>query len=135
MLRHSVLFKLKHPKSSPEEKLFFDAALKLSSIAGVRNFECLQQTSKKNNFEYGISMEFDSAKGYKEYSNHPDHVAFVQSFWLKYVRLSGDRLRAYEIAADQTLVCLPPTCNGREIYIIGLKACLIVYSLHFLISP
>jgi hypothetical protein len=85
MIRHTVVFKLKHPKGSPEEKLFFNAALKLSSIAGVRNFECLQQTNKKNNFEYGISMEFDTVKGYQEYSNHPDHVAFVQSFWLKYV--------------------------------------------------
>lgn len=30
-------------------------------------------------------MEFDTVKAYGEYSNHPDHVAFVQSFWLKYV--------------------------------------------------
>lgn len=85
MIQHSVIFKLKHPKGSPEEKTFLEAALKLSAIRGVLKFECRRQTSKKNNFDYGISMEFDTQKAYDEYSNHPDHVAFVQLFWMKYV--------------------------------------------------
>ena len=83
MIRHTVTFKLKHPKGSPQERAFMDAALKLSLIPGVHRFECLRQTSKKNNYDFGISMEFDTRKAYDEYSNHPDHVAFVQSFWMK----------------------------------------------------
>lgn len=85
MVRHSVIFKLKHPKDSPESEAFFIAAGKLANIPGVQNFECLKQTSKKNKFEYGISMDFASIELYDQYSNHPDHVRFVQQYWLKEV--------------------------------------------------
>lgn len=85
MLRHSVIFKLKHPADSQEGKAFFIAANKLANIPGVQKFECLKQTSKKNKFEYGISMEFASNELYERYSNHPDHVKFVQEYWLKEV--------------------------------------------------
>jgi hypothetical protein len=47
MIRHSVIFKLKYPKNSPEELDFLNAAKKLANIPGVENFECLRQTSKK----------------------------------------------------------------------------------------
>src|SRR6478752_6738607 len=83
MVHHTVVFKLKHPVGSSQAKAFLDAALELSAIPGVRHFECLLQTSKKNNFDYGISMEFDTKKAYDDYSKHPDHVAFVQTFWLR----------------------------------------------------
>jgi Stress responsive A/B Barrel Domain len=83
MIRHTVAFKLKHSKGSPEEKDFLNAAVKLSSIPGVQHFECLRQTSPKNNFDYGISMEFNTIKAYLEYNQHPDHVAFVTTFWLR----------------------------------------------------
>ena len=83
MIRHTVIFKLKYPKDSREEKEFLTAAKKLSSITGVHHFECLRQTSKKNNFDYGLSMEFDTIKAYEEYNKHPDHAAFVQTFWIK----------------------------------------------------
>ena len=85
MIRHTVVFKLKHSKGSPEEKKFLNAAMKLSSIPGVQRFECLRQTSKQNNFDYGLSMEFETDKAYQAYNNHPDHVAFVQTFWIKNV--------------------------------------------------
>lgn len=85
MIRHTVVFRLKFPKGSPEEKKFVDAAGKLSAIRGVRNFECLRQTSKKNDFEYGLSMEFDTTKAYQEYNEHPDHTKFVQTYWGQYV--------------------------------------------------
>jgi heme-degrading monooxygenase HmoA len=77
-----VVFKLKHPKDSPKEKEFLTEIRKLSAIPGVKNFECLRQVSKKNKFEYGLSMEFDSQKAYDAYSNHPDHNAFVQKYWV-----------------------------------------------------
>lgn len=86
MIRHTVVFTLKYPKDSPEEKSFIAAALKLSAIPGVNNFECLKQTSKKNQFEYGLSMEFDSPKAYAEYTKNPDHVAFVETYWVNYVK-------------------------------------------------
>ena len=85
MIRHSVIFKLKHPKGSVEEQTFLDAARKLVNIAGVQKFECLKQVSPKNNFDFGLSMEFDNHQIYDQYSNHPDHVHFVQERWLKEV--------------------------------------------------
>lgn len=85
MIRHSVILKLK-PNISPEEKrAFFDAVDKLSSIPHVQKFEVLKQISVKNTFEYGISMEFDTQEHYDSYSNHPEHAAFVQHYWLKNV--------------------------------------------------
>lgn len=85
MIRHSVIFKLKYPENSPEAKEFFIAAKKLANIPGVQNFECLKQTSKKNKFDYGLSMEFANQQLYDAYSNHVDHVQFIQQYWLKYV--------------------------------------------------
>ncbi len=85
MIRHSVIFKLKVPKNSTEEKEFLAAAKKLAAIPGVQNFESLKQTSKKNKFDYGLSMEFASQQLYDTYSSHPDHVQFIQQYWLKYV--------------------------------------------------
>ena len=84
-IRHSVIFKLKHPKGSAEERDFFNAAKKLAAIPGVEKFECLKQVSEKNKFEFGISMEFANQQLYDQYSNHPEHTAFVQQQWLKEV--------------------------------------------------
>ena len=81
MIRHTVVFKLMHTKNSPEEKVFLDAICKLSAIPGVENFELLRQISRKNNFDYGLSMEFATAKAYEDYNQHTDHVAFVQNIW------------------------------------------------------
>ncbi len=86
MIRHTVVFKLIHPKDSPEEKVFLDAIKKLSAIPGVQKFELLKQTSKKNNYDYGLSMEFGSPKAYEDYNQHPDHIMFVQTYWIKEVR-------------------------------------------------
>ena len=85
MIRHTVVFKLKHRKDSKEEATFLDAACKLAYISGVRNFECLRQISKKNDYDFGISMEFNNMQTYDHYSNHPDHLNFVHNIWLKEV--------------------------------------------------
>lgn len=82
---HSVIFKLKHPKGSLKEKEFLAAAEKLSSIPGVENFQCLRQVSPKNEFEFGLSMEFANQPLYDQYSNHPEHIAFVQQRWMNEV--------------------------------------------------
>lgn len=83
MIRHTVVFRLKYSHDSPEELTFLSAAAKLSSIPGVQQFECLRQTSKKNNFDFGISMEFDSTQTYEDYNQHPDHISFVETFWIR----------------------------------------------------
>lgn len=83
MIRHTVVFKLKYLHGSPEETEFLNAAAKLSFIPGVHKFECLRQTSKKNNFDYGISMEFDTIQAYEVYNQHPDHTAFVNTYWMR----------------------------------------------------
>jgi hypothetical protein len=85
MVRHTVVFKLKQSKDSVGVQHFFEAARRLANIPGVQNFECLKQTSKKNNFEYGLSMEFATHALYEQYTNHPDHVNFVNQYWLKEV--------------------------------------------------
>ena len=85
MIRHTVILKLKYPKGSPEENEFLHAAAKLSSIPGVHNFESLRQTSKKNDYDFGLSMEFKTLQAYEEYNKHPDHAKFVETYWVKYV--------------------------------------------------
>lgn len=85
-VRHTVVFSLKHPKGSVEEKEFMEAAKKLSSIPGVLHFECLRQTSRKNNFDYGLSMEFETFNAYEAYQKNPAHDTFVQTYWVTNVK-------------------------------------------------
>lgn len=82
MIRHTVAFRLKHPPGSPAESDFLSAACALANIQGVRKFECLRQTSDKNPFTFGLSMEFDTPADYDRYNTHPAHTAFVQTRWL-----------------------------------------------------
>ena len=85
MIRHTVVFALKHPAGSPQEADFLRAAQQLAAIPGVHKFECLRQTSAKNPFHFGLSMEFDAPEDYQAYNIHPAHVAFVQGRWLSEV--------------------------------------------------
>ena len=81
MIRHTVAFKLKHPSGSAAEASFLEAARALISIPTVCNFEWLCQVSRKNPYEFGFSMEFDSAQDYEAYNVHPAHVQFVETRW------------------------------------------------------
>lgn len=85
MIRHSVILKLKADINSADKQAFFAAVDKLATIPDVQKFEVLKQISSKNKFEYGISMEFDNHEQYDVYSNHAEHVAFIQNFWMKSV--------------------------------------------------
>ena len=85
MLRHTVVFKLKASPDPTEELNFFNAAQKLATIPGVQKFESLRQTSKKNNYDFGLSMEFANAGIYEQYTKHPLHVEFVQKYWVPLV--------------------------------------------------
>jgi hypothetical protein len=82
MIRHTVVFKLKHPAGSQPELEFLRSAQKLLEIPTVKNFECLRQISEKNGYDFGLSMEFDSSADYENYNSHPHHVDFVQTHWI-----------------------------------------------------
>ena len=85
MIRHTVTFKLKHPQGSKNESEFLDAARKLSSLPTVQKFECLKEIGRKNNFDFGLSMEFEDMNAYEAYNNHPSHISFVQNVWIPQV--------------------------------------------------
>jgi heme-degrading monooxygenase HmoA len=82
MIIHSVIFKLKYAKGSDQERVFLETANQLSAIPGVNNLQSYRQTNKKNGFSYGLSMEFETSKAYKNYNEHPSHKAFIQDYWI-----------------------------------------------------
>jgi hypothetical protein len=82
MIRHTVVFKLKHAAGSQEELDFLQSARKLADIPTVKNFECLRQISEKNMYDFGLSMEFSSPEDYQAYNTHSDHTNFVQTRWI-----------------------------------------------------
>jgi len=82
MIRHTVVFTLKHPRDSALERDFLRAGMSLAAIPGVKRFECLRQVSPKCAFAFGFSMEFASAADYAGYDAHPDHVRFVRTRWV-----------------------------------------------------
>ncbi len=85
MIRHTVAFKLKHKSGSIEEKSFLEAASELANLPTVQKFECLKQISPKNNFDFGLSMEFENMQEYESYNNHPEHIIFVNKVWIPQV--------------------------------------------------
>lgn len=82
MIRHTVVFRLKHAAGSAEEKQFLAASRRvLSAIAGVEDFEAMRQVSTKNDFAFGFAMAFADPAAYDRYNAHPDHVAYVRDRW------------------------------------------------------
>jgi len=82
MIRHTVVFRLKHAKGSAAEASFLSAADVLATIPGVTKFEKLRQVSKKNGYAFGFSMEFDGEAAYQGYNDHPEHTRFVKERWI-----------------------------------------------------
>ena len=82
MILHTVAFRLKHPKGSPKEIGFLEETKILADIPGVGRFERFRQTSMKNEFDFGLSMEFKDREAYAAYNDHPLHVAFVRDRWM-----------------------------------------------------
>ena len=81
-IRHTVAFTLVHPAGSSAESDFIATAERLAAIPGVEAFELLAEVSPKNDYRFGISMEFADRAAYEGYNDHPDHVSFVQERWL-----------------------------------------------------
>ena len=82
MIRHTVVFTLKHVAGSAAEGAFLNDAKVLAGIPGVEKFEQLRQVSPKNDYAFGFSMEFADQAAYSGYNEHPDHVAFVRDRWV-----------------------------------------------------
>lgn len=70
------------PSNLVSETEFLQAAQKLADIPVVNNFKCLRQISKKNIYDFGLSMEFASIDDYQTYNDQPDHVQFVENRWI-----------------------------------------------------
>jgi quinol monooxygenase YgiN len=85
MIVHSVFFRLNHAPGSDAEAAFLAKAAKLAKIPGVGNFQTVEETSPKNPFTFGLSMEFADQTAYDNYNTHPDHVRFVKEVWLEEV--------------------------------------------------
>ena len=81
-VRHTVVFTPRHAAGSPDEADFLAAAGVLAAIPGVESFQILRETSPKNAYRFGISMEFADRDAYQAYNDHPEHVRFVQERWL-----------------------------------------------------
>jgi heme-degrading monooxygenase HmoA len=82
MIRHTVAFRLQHPAGSAEEQDFLAANAALGDIPGVQRFEMLRQVSPKNDFTFGVSMEFADQAAYDAYNTHAERVAFVRDRWV-----------------------------------------------------
>ena len=81
-IRHTVFFKLKHAEGSEKEAFFLSSAQELKKIDTVKNFKVLQETSPKNLYTFGLTMDFISQNDYDFYNKHPDHVKFVNDLWI-----------------------------------------------------
>jgi hypothetical protein len=81
-IRHTVVFALPHGDRSPEETSFLTALTALGSIDGVEAFEVVREVSAKNDYRWGVSMEFADQSAYDAYNVDPRHVSFVRDRWV-----------------------------------------------------
>jgi hypothetical protein len=83
MIRHTVVFRLRHGPGSAAEADFLRAARdQLTPIPGVERFEVLRQVGGQSEFRFSLSMEFADAGVYVGYNEHPSHTAFVRDRWI-----------------------------------------------------
>jgi hypothetical protein len=82
-ITHSVFFRLRHPSGSPEEAAFLETSRRvLAPIPGVEGFRVLRETSRKNDYAFGLIMTFPDRAAYDAYNTHPDHVKYVEETWM-----------------------------------------------------
>jgi Stress responsive A/B Barrel Domain len=83
MIRHTVVFRLRHEEGSAEEADFLATARgQLAGIPGVTRFEVLRQIGGQSAYRFSLSMEFAGEDAYAAYDGHPEHQAFVQGRWI-----------------------------------------------------
>jgi hypothetical protein len=81
MIRHTVAFRLHHAPGSPEEADFLAAARALADIPGVEAYEQLRQTSAKNGFTFGFSMEFADQAAIRAGRRRPARAGARGTWW------------------------------------------------------
>ena len=81
MIRHAVIFRLKHRAGSAEEAKFLADAEVLAAIPSVESFEKSRQVSPKNDYHFSFAFMFADQAAYQGYNDHPDHAAFVRDRW------------------------------------------------------
>ena|SRR5258708_6528370 len=86
MIRHTVVFRLKHTRGSADERAFLQEAEVLATIPVVKAFACLRQVNPTSPFDFCLSMQFDNSRDYQIYNENPTHVRFVQTRWMPEVR-------------------------------------------------
>ncbi len=83
MIRHTVVFRLRHPAGSAAEADFLRSAREqLTPIPGVESFEVLRQVGAQSEYRFSLSMEFVDADAYRRYNGHASHTAFVRDRWI-----------------------------------------------------
>lgn len=83
MIRHTVVFRLRHAPGSAAEAAFLRTAReRLTPIPGVERFEVLRQTGGQSEWRFSLSMEFADGAAYRAYDEHPDHTGFVREHWI-----------------------------------------------------
>ena len=81
-IRHMVVFNLIYPKDSPEAKKFIaDSVEILGAIPYCSQFDQCYEVSKKNDYDYGFSFDFEKAEDYQAYNVDPAHVKYVKERW------------------------------------------------------
>jgi hypothetical protein len=83
MIRHTVVFRLRHaPGSAAEADFLRTAREQLTPIPGVERFEVLRQVGGQSSYAFSLSMEFAGTAAYTGYNEHPSHTAFVRDRWI-----------------------------------------------------
>jgi len=83
MIRHTVVFALRHAPGSDAESAFLsDGRKALTSIPGVQDFTLLRQISATSDLHFQFAMTFADDAAYAAYNAHPTHVAFVEGRWI-----------------------------------------------------
>jgi hypothetical protein len=111
-ITHTVFFTLKPGSASIPTQDFYQEALKLATIPGVEDFRWVEETSPKNNFDYGLIMDFADQAAYEAYNVHPDHVYFVEAIWIPNVA----EFMEVDWVADAWVALLDPDLSQWEVW-------------------
>ena len=86
MITHSVYFNLKHSEGSLEESRFLEKVVQLKRISSIKNFAYVREVSPKNEYRFGLILQFKDQDSYNFYNEHPDHRNFVKNIWAHEVK-------------------------------------------------
>ncbi len=81
MINHLAFFKLKDAAEAPQ--LIADCDAHLATIPGVVSYYCgtpldTGRTNVDGDYDVGFNVGFQSEEDYRNYVNHPNHIALVE---------------------------------------------------------